>query len=329
MDVLAILFALASALMAALSTSVQHHAAETAPAEADRATKLLAHLLGHPVWLLGQALAVGGLVFHVMALHNGPISLVQPIVITGIVFAVPVRAAISHTLPRPQEMLWVLLCAAGLVGFLLASDTRAGTRHVTGAGAFAFTVLGLVVAAALVVASRRVAGRTQKAFVLGSAAGIFFGLVAVLIKMLTTALDTEGLSGIVTGWPLYLLALAGAGGVVTNQLSYRAARLSASMPVLNVVNVLLALAFGYFVFQEVPRTDAWALVVDVVALAMMATGLWNLAQYEETGRRRRRGHGGPAGSSGDPGPEHDDSSSLTTRERVADGQPTRVGRAAS
>ena len=53
---------------------------------------LLRHLVGRPVWLVGQMMGTVALVMHAMALHFGPIALVQPLVISGIVLAVPVRA---------------------------------------------------------------------------------------------------------------------------------------------------------------------------------------------------------------------------------------------
>src|SRR4051812_21831006 len=87
----------------AVSTSVQHQAAEGAPASAKGPLGLVRYLLGRPTWLVGQVMAVVGFAMHAAALHYGPIALVQPIVISGIVFAVPLRAAISRRLPSRQE----------------------------------------------------------------------------------------------------------------------------------------------------------------------------------------------------------------------------------
>jgi hypothetical protein len=50
------------------------------------------------------------------------------------------------------------------------------------------------------------------------------------------------------------------------------------MPVLNVVDCLVALFFGYVVLGELPRHSPGALVAEVLALAAMLTGLWVLAR---------------------------------------------------
>jgi hypothetical protein len=84
-----------------------------------------------------------------------------------------------------------------------------------------------------------------------------------------------------TSWPPYAVLLAGAGGVLTNQCAYRTAGLSASMPVLNIVNGLIALTFGVTVFSEVPRHSPLFLLKEAVAPGCMAVGLWRLVRLEE------------------------------------------------
>ena len=277
---LAVAFALASALTTALSTSVQHIAAGNAPDSARGAVGLLGLLLTRPLWLFGQLLGIFGFAFHGAAMHNGPIALVQPIVICGIVFAVPVRAAFSRSLPTRRELVAVGLTAAALVAFLLASAPRAGTRDEFGLPFAALVVGGFVVAAGGVLAARRVRVPNTRGFVLGASAGILFGLVAVLLKATQVLLAQDGWAVMLLSWPTIALVVAGLSGVAVNQLSYRTARLSASMPVLNVVDVVVALAFGYVVFHEVPRHDLLSLVVEVAALPVLAFGLWTLARYE-------------------------------------------------
>lgn len=279
---LAVLFALLSATTVAFSTSVQHQAAEQAPASVTGTWGLLRHLAGRPLWLLGQVLGTVALVMHALALSFGPIALVQPIVISGIVLAVPVRAAISRELPGRLEVGAVLLAALGLAVFLVVSSPSEG-RH-AGLGALPLLlVLGcLAVAVAAVAWAQRIVLATPRAFLLGAAAGILFALVAVLLKMSLDQLKTDGPAGVLSGWSVYVLVVAGLGGVLVNQLAYRSARLSSSMPVLNVVDCLLALAFGYVVFHEVPRHSPGVAAVELLSLLAMLTGLWILARDAAT-----------------------------------------------
>jgi len=70
----------------------------------------------------------------------------------------------------------------------------------------------------------------------------------------------------------------GLSGVTLNQRAYRVAPLSASMPLLNMVNVLVALIFGFVVFGETISRSPGALAGQLVALACIAVGLRRLAR---------------------------------------------------
>lgn len=284
MNLLATGLALASALTFAVSTSVQHQAAESAPASARGPFGLVGYLLRRPSWLVGQVLAVVGFAVHAAALHYGPIALVQPIVISGIVFAVPLRAAISRRLPSRREVKAVSVTALGLAVFLVASDPTPGRHAGLGAAPATLTVLGVLVALATGLAARLGHQPLRSAFLLGVASGVLFGLVAGLLKLTLQELADGGVTRLLTVWPTWVLVLVGGAGVLGNQLAYRAARLSGSMPVLNIVDGMVALAFGYIVFREVPRHSPLYLGIEIVALGCIAVGLWLLAQVEDKGR---------------------------------------------
>jgi drug/metabolite transporter (DMT)-like permease len=280
-NVLAAVLAMSSALTFAVSTSVQHQAAEGAPASARGALGLVAYLLRRPTWLIGQVLAVVGFAMHAAALHFGPIALVQPIVISGIVFAVPVRSAISRRLPSRREVQAVTLTAIGLAVFLVASDPTAGATAGLGAAPLTLTLLGVAVASGAALSARLNLEPRHRAFFLGVASGILFGLVAGLLKLTLQELADGGVGRMMTVWPTWALIVVGAGGVLGNQVAYRAARLSASMPVLNIVDGLVALGFGYIVFSEIPRHSPLYLAVQILALVCVGAGLWLLARFED------------------------------------------------
>jgi drug/metabolite transporter (DMT)-like permease len=280
-NLLATVLALLSAMTFAVSTSVQHQAAEGAPASARGALGLVRYLLGRPTWLVGQVLAVVGFAVHAAALHYGPIALVQPIVISGIVFAVPLRAAISRRLPSRPEVQAVTLTAVGLAVFLVASDPTAGEHAGLGAAPITMTLLGVALAAGAALSARLSGEPRHTAFLFGVASGVLFGLVAGLLKLTLQELADGGVVRMLTVWPTWALVVVGTAGVLGNQVAYRAARLSASMPVLNIVDGLVALGFGYLVFNEIPRHSPLYLGVEVVALVCVGTGLWLLARVED------------------------------------------------
>ncbi len=279
--IVALLLALGSAATFSVSTSVQHHAVDAAPDDVGL-LGLLGFLMRRPLWLLGHVLAATGFSLHALALHAGAIAVVQPIVVSGIIWAVPVRAAMNRRVPSGAELRGVVLTAVGLAVFLVASDPSPGdTASRTGT-----SVVLVVVGVALAVVSHLAAGAVRhqprrRAFFLGVTAGVLFGLVAGLLKMSLQALDDGGFGGMLTAWPTYALLFTGAGGVLTNQRAYQTAGLSASMPALNIVDVLVALLFGLTVFSEVPRHSPAMLGVQVLSLLAIGLGLVMLVRLEE------------------------------------------------
>lgn len=296
---LAVLFALASAATTALSTSTQHLATGKAPDDGGL-VGLMRFLVRRPEWLLALSLGPVGFTFHVLALGNGPIALVQPIAITGIVLAVPIRAALSRSRPTGAEVGAVAVTALAIAALLLASDVREATRAPDPAHLLLGCAGAAGAAVALLVLARTLARPTPRAFVLGCSSGLLFGLMAVLIEACQLRTEAHGLTGLATSWFPWALVASGLGGIAVNQLAYRSARLSASMPVLNVVNCLLTLAFAHVVFREVPTHTAGSALASLAALAAMAWGLWRLANVavaddDVLGRRHLRQAHGTAG----------------------------------
>ena len=282
MTTLAVTLALLSAATFAISTSVQHQAAEGAPKSTTGLWSLLGYLVRRPLWLLGQFLATCAFVLHASALHAGPIAVVQPIVVSGIVWAVPARAALSRRLPSVTEVRAVAVTAFGLAVFLVASDPTAGTTASLGLGTIALAAAAATVAIGANFAASRVHDDPRrKAFFYGVVGGVLFGLVAGFLKLSLQQLADGGVQSMLTAWPTYGVLVAGTGGVLTNQRAYHTAGLSASMPALNIVNGITALAFGFTVFGEVPRHSPLFLMLEAGALVCMATGLWMLIKLEE------------------------------------------------
>src|SRR3954447_22443094 len=83
----------------AVSASLQHVAARETGASRRRAHVFLAQLTRRPWWLAGQVVAVASFGLHAFALHLGSLLVVQPVVVSGVVLAVPVRASMARRPP--------------------------------------------------------------------------------------------------------------------------------------------------------------------------------------------------------------------------------------
>lgn len=277
--------AFASACAVALSTSLQHRIAGHAPASAQHSFGVLSFVVTKPVWLLGIVIGAVAFVLHAAALRLGSIALVQPILITGVVLSVVVRHALDRSLPSGRELRSVLVTALGLATFLVVADPAPSTDPPDHGAALLGTMLCLGLAALVTWGSAHAPHPRSQALLLGIAAGIVFGLVAALIKLAVSDLE-NGLANLLTSWSPYVLAAAGVCAMAVNQRAYNLAPLSMSMPVLNIVDVLVAIVLGIWVFGEAPAHTPLAHIVQAAALTCMVVGLHRIARTHKAQSHR-------------------------------------------
>jgi hypothetical protein len=124
----------------------------------------------------------------------------------------------------------------------------------------------------------------RRGMLLGGAAGVLFGLIAGLVKVLITQTGV-GMPALLGQWTLWAILIVGAGALLINQYAYQAARLSVTMPILNMVDVLVAIGFGSAVFGERHLTSPTQLTAEFAGLIAMGVGVWQLARLQDLSTR--------------------------------------------
>ena len=276
----AAMIALSAACGFAVSNALQHRAAGGVPRGESTAGRVLLHLTRNPWWLLGTGLSFVGMLLHATALRWGSIAFVQPLLLMGVVLAIPLRAAMERKLPRAQEVRAVAITVVGLATFLSSVTLAPGDGPPRRDVALAMTVMGLVLAVVAAAAGRRwCRGRDRlHAALLGATAGCLFGVSAGMLKLVGADLGSRQLSiGLLA---VLVVALVGVGilGTAINQRAYQIAPLAFSMPVVNVTGVLVAIVFGAVVFGEIPGHSSGGLVVQLLGLGTLAIGLREIAR---------------------------------------------------
>jgi drug/metabolite transporter (DMT)-like permease len=284
--ILAAVVGLGSACGFAVSNALQHRAAGGVPRVASGPIRVLVHLTHSSWWLAGTALSFLAMLLHATALRWGSIAFVQPLMLVGVVLAVPFRAALGRTLPGRREVVAVAVTVVGLATLLFSVTLAPGEATPRGDVAIVLALLGLALAVAAVAVGRRwLHGHDQwHASLLGATAGCLFGITAGLLKLIGGELGTpEARSGAL---PLLVVALVGIGilGTAINQRAYQIAPLAFSMPVVNVVDVLVAIGFGALVFGEVPGRGPGGMAVELLPLATLALGLREIARLAPAAR---------------------------------------------
>jgi hypothetical protein len=225
-----------------------------------------------------------GMLLHATALRGGSLAFVQPLLLVGLVLAVPIRAALERKLPLAQELRAVAITAVGLATYLSSVTLAPGQSSPRREVAVTLTALGLLLAVAAVATGRRwLRGRDRlHAGLLGATAGCLFGISAGMLKLVGGVIGGNQVSFVLMVVLVAALASAGIVGTGINQRAYQIAPLAFSMPVVNVVGVLVAIVFGAFVFGEVPGHSPGGMAVQLLGLGVLAVGLRQIARLAPT-----------------------------------------------
>jgi drug/metabolite transporter (DMT)-like permease len=267
--------ALIAAALFALGSVLQQREAMQEPEQESGNATILLRLARHPVWLAGIATYAIAYGVQCVALGNGQLVVVQPILATTLVFALPLGAWLSEQRITRRDVLAAVMVTVGLGLFLVLSDPAGGKQSAP----FAEWLLagGIVLGA---VALLTVAGMARhgaiRAALVGTAAGLTFGLLSGLTKEVVEVVEDGGLE-VLGDWQLYAILGLGAIGMTLTQLSLQAGVLPPSIATSAIFNPALGILLGLILFDESIHRDAFDSIAAGLSLAAMFAGVALLA----------------------------------------------------
>ncbi|UXA19981.1 DMT family transporter [Mycobacterium sp. SMC-4] len=272
---IAVLLALAAAFFIAVGDVIHQRSAQQVTDEPVGHVALFAHLLRDRRWWLGSAVGAAGFALQAAALGLGSVLLVQALLVTSLLFALPIHARLAERRVSRFEWMWAALLAAAVIVVVTVGNPTAGQTRASGEAWLAVAaVLGPLLALCLVGA--RVCTGALRAVLLAVAAGSLWGVFAVLTKTVVHRLDVtswEGLVMLVSTPELYAWVVAAVSGTVLQQAAFRAGALTASLPAMTIAEPIVACALGVVVLGETlrPGEAGWFWLVVAVAVMIVAT----------------------------------------------------------
>jgi hypothetical protein len=297
---IAIPAALASAFCFGLTGALQHAAARRVAARPALRPSLLIDLGKQPIWLMSLLANIGGSALQLLALATGPLVLVQPLLVTGLLFAVLIRGFMAHRPPHGFVLLGASMCAAGLAVFLLLARPSGGTDYLTLAQALPLGLGLAVLLAILLTIASRFPGEART-LALAGGAGILYGVTAGVAKIALGLVQHQGVVGLLANWPLYALIITGPAGFLLNQNAYQSDKsLAPALAVITVTDPLVGIAVGVLWLDEVLVSGPGPIIGEILALGVLVGGVWLLAHGAPHIPRHHHHHSG-AQVTGEPG----------------------------
>jgi drug/metabolite transporter (DMT)-like permease len=271
---IAALLALGAAFFIAIGDVIHQRSAHEVTDEPVSHLELFTRLLRDGRWWLGSGVAAAGFGLQAAALGLGSVLLVQALLVTSLLFALPINARLNRRRVSRWEWLWAALLAAAVAVIVTVGNPTEGHAR---ASFETWTVVVAVLAPLLVlcVLGANVVKGPASAVLLGFVSGALWGVFAVLTKGVVDRLD-DGLWAMIRTPELYVWALIGIAATAFQQSSFRAGSLTASLPTMTVAEPVVGSVLGIVVLGEAlrPGDAGWlTLVVAVVAMVVATAAL--------------------------------------------------------
>ena len=299
MDEIAALLAILAAVSFALAATLWQRATMASGLEAGQAKGFL-RLLTNWVWLLGLVAQILGVVLQAAALDRGRVAIIQPLLVTTIIWAMPLGYFLTHQTITRRHILGAAVIVVGLATFASVGDPAGGVDNApTSDWIAAFLVIGAVCIGLLLFGRR--GGLSAKAACLrGHRRHPLRGFRDADEAGRGGARTPRDVVSVLESWELWVMAVAGIVGFYLQQISLATGRLVTSVATVSVANPVVSVLLGVLVLQErLDQPPAWHAVVAIGGLALALLGAVVVASASEEavgGRDGDRSTAPPAGA---------------------------------
>ncbi|MFC7326582.1 DMT family transporter [Marinactinospora rubrisoli] len=289
----AIVAGVAGALAFAAGAALQQRSVLHLSAGGTGQARLLLRLVRDPVWLTGTLLTGCGLAGHLLALSHAPLTIVQPIGVSGLLFAVLLSALFHRRRPLPAQIWGSLAITGGLVALLSALPFDPHEPEPSGRALVSLPVLAVAIMLACAWIARR-AGDAARALMLAVAGGVGYAVTSALARIVGVDALAHPVSVL---RPLTFVAIAMALiGAVVIQNAYRTDHFTLAYATLLISDPVAATVIGVLYLDEPLPSHPGAAAVAVLAAVLVGVGTGILARYSRPRAARTETGPPPSGA---------------------------------
>jgi len=272
------------------SDVIEQRATHTVPLRRPLDPRLFQDLAAKRAWRAGITVDVAASALQAVALHLGPLSLVQPILVCDLLFAALISNVVTRRRPDWVMAAGVVCCSGGLALFLAVARPHGGSAAVSPVIVLPLGA-GLAVTVAFCLIAAHAGPRRGRPLATALACGVIFGVTAFLLKEMSRTIP-QGFSPPSRQWPLYAFIILEPAGFLLNQNAFQESALI--VPVLairTVANPVVAIGIGLLWLNERIASGPAGIAAEAAGLVIMTVGVCALAHRSPrlTGPPDRRG----------------------------------------
>ncbi|AMB39903.1 DMT family transporter [Arthrobacter sp. TES] len=253
-------------------------------------------LLRNPRWMFGLLLLALGMAANAVALVSAPLTVVQPIGAIALVITTVVNAKDQGLSINRATVVAITACVTGSALFVLLAVTVTQENHHVSAEDELTIVLLLALAVGLFGTLAVLFKHRMSAFIYIIGAGVLFGFVAVLTRIIGKhLLDPNGLFLLNVQW-YTLIAIAAAGGLGSwfVQSAYSSGPPDLVIAGLTVIDPMVGIAIGIIILGELRPDVHTVMAIAMAAAAVLAiVGVIALSRHHPEVTKRKKEAKGP------------------------------------
>ncbi|WP_423917389.1 DMT family transporter [Frigoribacterium sp. 2-23] len=240
-------------------------------------------LVGRPSWVLGTLMLGLAILFQLTSLRIAPLLVVQPLGAVALVITAILNARTTKRRLEPKAKRAIAFCVGGVGLFVTIAAFVAVETPIDRRQLITVLIILLVVVAGLGVAFRLFRRRRSALFyIIG--AGVLYGFVATLAKIVLNRLFSGNFEWLTIICIVFLLGAGALGGYFV-QNAYSSGPPDLVIAGLTVVDPLIAVGIGIIVLGEAANAPAWSAILFVIAGALAVYGVFQLAKYHPQTKR--------------------------------------------
>lgn len=202
------------------------------------------------MFLAGVGLQLVGFLMQAVALGNGPLVIVQPLLTVDLIFLLIFLYIARGIKTGPREWAAILLIIVGLGGLYVVAHPKGG--HLVYHLAPWIVVISLIGAAtlALAITVRHLKSPKLRGLMGGLAASGAFSLDAAFTKLALNQFNQYGFGYVMSHWPVYALICSGISALILMENAYAAGPLVWSQPTLEIGEPIISVTIGILIFGD-------------------------------------------------------------------------------
>ncbi|MHB8190265.1 MAG: DMT family transporter [Ferrimicrobium sp.] len=272
-----VLLSLGAAIAFALASVLQFQASSRSSAERNLRFSLLAHLAVDPIFLIGAAFDVIGAALQFIALKEGALTEVLPILAMGFLIAIVLEHLLAHRRLPIGDAIAMGVSAVALVGFLLLRPPEISTAI---RGVPSRWVAGVTIALGVAAVTGLRSTIDQRGGLQAVFGAVLLGVVAVLEREVGILWSRVGVIHLLLHWQVWALIVIGVLSILVVQSAFQLRALTAVLPVLTVGEPIVAIALGLILLREPLLSSRTNSIESILLLVAEIASLIYLAHDE-------------------------------------------------